>query len=413
MATASARVPPLELSLKEGVMISRRFASIDALRGLAALGVVFSHISQHQSFVQTPATPFWLGAALDQACSYGRVGVTLFFVISGFCIHLRWASIRREGRDAHIDFASFWKKRFRRLYPPFFVALVFYVGVQTWDGTIRWSSFDAYDLVSHLLMVHNFDERTIFSFNGVFWTLAIEEQLYCAYFLLLYMRSRWGWGPTLFVCISGRLAWFALAFAVNNLGYKFRLPHDAGSLAHWFVWALGAISIEAAFGLIKLPAWSLKSKYAVITFAFAAFCQHVSEFHLFGEVGWQLARLAAAPVWGVGCFVVVNKLVAAESQWCANRAAPRYVTFFAALGLFSYSTYLMHSFVLRYVDPAFRGTLGITNSLPVRFLTLVLCVGFSWVFFVCIERPFIAKPVARKSDSPGTTKSSILSPAVS
>ena len=185
-------------------MISRRFASIDALRGLAALGVVFSHISQHQSFVQTPATPFWLGAALDQACSYGRVGVTLFFVISGFCIHLRWASIRREGRDAHIDFASFWKKRFRRLYPPFFVALVFYVGVQTLqDGTNSLElPLDAYDLVSHLLMVHNFDERTIFSFNGVFWTLAIEEQLYCAYFLLLYMRSRWGWGPTLFVCIS-------------------------------------------------------------------------------------------------------------------------------------------------------------------------------------------------------------------
>ena len=394
-------------------MISRRFTSIDALRGLAALGVVFSHVSLHQSFVQTPATPSWLGVALDQASSYGRVGVTLFFVISGFCIHLRWANARREGHDAHVDFASFWKKRFRRLYPPFFVALVLYVGVQTWDGTIRWSSFDAYDLVSHLLMVHNFDERTIFSFNGVFWTLAIEEQLYLAYFLLLYLRTRWGWGPALFVCISGRLAWYSLAFAVNYLGYSFRLPPDGGSLSHWFVWASGAISIEAAFGLIKLPAWSLKPTYAVIILAFAAFCQHVSDSHLFGEVGWQLARLTAAPLWGVGCFVFVNKLVAAESQWGANRATPRYLTFFAALGLFSYSTYLMHTFVLRYLDPAFRGGLEIANSLPMRFLTLLLCVGFSWVFFVCVERPFIAKPASRKSSSPGETKSSILSPAVS
>ncbi len=38
----------------------------------------------------------------------------------------------------------------------------------------------------HLLMLHNLDPNTCYTINGVFWTLAIEEQLYLAYFLLLF-----------------------------------------------------------------------------------------------------------------------------------------------------------------------------------------------------------------------------------
>ena len=38
-----------------------------------------------------------------------------------------------------------------------------------------------------------------------FWTLAIEEQLYLAYFLLLFLRVRWGWGVTIAVCLFARV----------------------------------------------------------------------------------------------------------------------------------------------------------------------------------------------------------------
>ena len=54
----------------------------------------------------------------------------------------------------------------------------------------------------HLLMLHNLDPHTCYTINGVFWTLAIEEQLYLAYFLLLFLRVRFGWGVTIAVCLS-------------------------------------------------------------------------------------------------------------------------------------------------------------------------------------------------------------------
>ena len=69
----------------------------------------------HYSFI-LPAPPdfpeFWFRAAYH-TLEVGSLGVPRFFVISGFCIHLRWA---REGR---IDYRDFWRRRVRRLYPPY------------------------------------------------------------------------------------------------------------------------------------------------------------------------------------------------------------------------------------------------------------------------------------------------------
>ena len=372
-------------------MIPRRFVTIDALRGVAALAVVLTHTVERESFVGLGSIPYWLGLVLDRLFSYGRVGVTLFFCISGFCIHLRWARSVCNGRATSIDFKSFWKRRFLRLYPPFLVAMLIYLVVQTFNGLIRWDAFEIYNLVSHLLMIHNFDERTIYGIEGVFWTLAIEEQLYLAYFVLLFMRNRWGWGRTLLVCIGGRFAWFILAFLVNKTAGGFRLPHEGGCLAHWFVWALGAVSIEMALGITRMPKWSHTNIVAIGCFAAAIASDLVTQYHLLGALGWRLSWVVGEPLWGVGIFVMVNRLIVAEARWRALDRSPRPVVFFASLGLFSYSTYLMHHFVLLYIDPVLSRNLGIANSLASKLLFLPLCYALSWVFFAWIERPFIPK----------------------
>ena len=50
---------------------------------------------------------------------FAFAGIYLFFVISGFCIHLFWAKARAAGVEKPvIDFFTFWKRRVRRLYPP-------------------------------------------------------------------------------------------------------------------------------------------------------------------------------------------------------------------------------------------------------------------------------------------------------
>jgi peptidoglycan/LPS O-acetylase OafA/YrhL len=89
---------------------SRRLRSIDALRGIAALSVVVFHASL---FNQVHSKS-WAGSWPDLAFEWGRFGVWLFFVISGFCIHLRWASEYRADRMPQLDFIAFWTRRFIR-----------------------------------------------------------------------------------------------------------------------------------------------------------------------------------------------------------------------------------------------------------------------------------------------------------
>ena len=47
-------------------------------------------------------------------------------------------------------------------------------------------------LWSHLLLIHNFNPAWIFALNGVFWSIAVEVQLYLLYPLLWKLRARWG-----------------------------------------------------------------------------------------------------------------------------------------------------------------------------------------------------------------------------
>lgn len=81
-------------AIKTEALPGGRLTSIDALRGIAALGVVLYH-AVAQTGNAIPNNLFHYPVKLIQfVSSFGYVGVFLFFVISGFCIHLQWAKAR-------------------------------------------------------------------------------------------------------------------------------------------------------------------------------------------------------------------------------------------------------------------------------------------------------------------------------
>ena len=174
---------------------------------------------------------------LQMGSTFGYIGVFLFFVISGFCIHLQWAKTRAAGESTPIKFGAFWKRRLRRLYPPYIIALTLFLVMTALSVGINITHFFIYDVVMHLFMLHNLDPKTCYSINGVFWTLAIEEQLYLAYFLLLFFRTRLGWAWTLLICLLARVGWMTFSHVVwLKTGIGVPVPEAAlriGSLGRW------------------------------------------------------------------------------------------------------------------------------------------------------------------------------------
>jgi peptidoglycan/LPS O-acetylase OafA/YrhL len=377
------------------VLPTTRLRSIDALRGIAALGVVFYHAVE-QSDKVVPNNLFKYPVRfLQLSTSFGYIGVFLFFVISGFCIHLQWARASANDQEPQIRFGSFWKRRIRRLYPPYLIAMFLFLFLSATSIGLKVTRFFVYDVVMHLLMLHNLDPNTCYSINGVFWTLAIEEQLYLAYFLLLFIRKRWGWGLTLTVCLLARLGWMVFSHVVwLKTGIGVPVPEAAAS--HWFTWALGAIAVEAWLGLIKLPGWCRNLKLASVLIVAASALSHflpsIPKDTIWHDVSWFLMH----PMWGIGFFVFVNRAVLAEDGWMRKATIPTPISMFATLGLFSYSIYLTHELTImeswRWVNP-------VLGQIPnVFLLVLPATILFAWTFFWFCERPFMVRKAEVKAD---------------
>jgi len=366
--------------------------SLDAMRGVAAVVVVVYHALGVAPQTIHVGWQWWLPALAAWVVHFGYAGIFMFFVISGFCIHLHWARARASGVERPvIDFYAFWKRRIRRLYPPYLAALALYLGYNALQTPPDISGFYLWDLGLHLLMLHNVDMRTTYSINAAFWTLAIEEQLYLAYFLLLWLRIRYGWARTLAVCLAARVGWLALG---RILGYSFgvTIPVTEAAATNWFIWALGALGVEAALGIIRLPEWCYRWWAAAAALLLAAslatvlpYVDHVWWMH---DAGWLLMH----PAWGVGFFVMVNGAVRAERRRRESvRRASRLFVGLAGLGLISYSLYLTHLFVLMQWY-----WFGFTQF-HIRTIALVvmtpLSVLFAWLFFRLFERPFMTASV--------------------
>ena len=367
---------------------SIRLRGLDALRGFSALIVVLYHATDMTSKA-APNNVFYYPVRVVQfGISHAYITVFLFFVISGFCIHLQWARARAAGQDPDIRFGEFWKRRFRRLYPPYAIAITLYLLLTAWTVGLELTNFVIYDVVMHLLMIHNFDSHTAYSINGIFWTLAVEEQLYLAYFLLLFIRVRWGWTVTLTVCVLARIGWMVLSHVVW-LKTGFGLPVPESAAVHWFTWALGALAVEAFYGIIKLPRWTSDLRIATVLITAASvistYLPVIPKEWFAHKLGWFLIH----PFWGLGFFLLVNWIVQAELGWVKRLKLPSFIAVYAPIGLFSYSIYLTHELMImqswRWNNPAH---LQIVN---VFLVVLPATVVFAFAFFWFCEKPFMVR----------------------
>ena len=79
------------------------------------------------SFSSARATTRHGSCRLRSPHRWDSVECSSFFVISGFCIHLGWARQEAQAGGATTDFFAFWRRRIRRLYPPYLVVLGLYL----------------------------------------------------------------------------------------------------------------------------------------------------------------------------------------------------------------------------------------------------------------------------------------------
>ncbi len=343
-----------------------RVPALDGLRGLAVAGVLLFH------------------AGFGWAAG-GFLGVSIFFTLSGFLI----TSLLLSERDANgrISLRRFWSRRARRILPAALVALA---GIAVYGLTVA----DAHqaarlpgDGLSALAEVANWrfvlgDQSYAALFSAPspvqhFWSLAIEEQFYLVFPLLLVgmtlwtRRSRRSLGAVVALLAAGSAVLAALTFSPGHDPSRVYYGTDTRAV-ELLVGALLAILltgrerlsgakvrvVAAAAGTIALVA--LVAAWVVV------------------RQGDDLLYRGGLPVHALLVALVITAVMVPGPVRTGLAFAP-----LCALGLISYGVYLYHWPIFLWLSPERTGL----DGAGLFALRLALTLAVAMVSYVWIEQP--------------------------
>ncbi len=382
-------------------LASERILGIDVLRGLAVIAVVFNHLPHyaHGGFRENP----WFFPALMM--DYGYLGVPLFVLISGFCIHRRAAIKQMTTGEASLNWIEFWKKRFWRLYPPYLAAIVFSLGCACLLHERSNDVFDSLvpDLLTHLFLVHNLTALYPGGLgNGAFWSLGMEEQLYLLYFFLfLLIRKRsaiFAAGVAVFTTISWRIlitsAPLASIDSIGGLGMWGMWP-----FSYWMHWALGALAVDAYFGNCRLPKWCSSPRVAILAVTVGLLTNRIT-FEFISKT--SLKSLSVVQAWSgqvslasslgdllitIGFFCMLNWFVQNPDHPAFRNGFNRSI---GSIGKISYAIYLTHFPVLFSLEYYLPFSNSAADWIQRLIVYTCICLLAGVAFFFGIEQWFLA-----------------------
>ena len=158
---------------------------LDALRGIAAFSVFIFHlVQQHGDALPTPVK--WIALK-------GYLGVQLFYILSAITLFLTLHS--RFAKQQVILWKDFFIRRFFRIAPLFYCALLFYLWLYGMGPRYALGSQKAIStlqIASTVFFLNGFHPYWINSIVPVGWSVAVEVIFYCTVpFLFLTIRNMW------------------------------------------------------------------------------------------------------------------------------------------------------------------------------------------------------------------------------
>jgi len=341
-------------------MTPQRYANIDGLRAIAALGVMVEHMFG-DLLRQTPpgAGPMnAVGDLLVHNVSLGRFGVALFFLISGFVVPFSIG-----GERPLLNFAV---SRVFRLYPALWVALAVL-------ATMTWFAGEpprAATVLANMTMA-----PTLFGqawLSPIYWTLFIELVFYILIALLFSVGTLRHVG-VLSVLSLALVAATALPVQLHTHGIA-NLPvqYLGMHLSFLFLGLLLRLWLVERVPGARIAALALVLAQVVAVPSVAAFSL---------ARGDNFIMEGLTPV--VTAYVLAFVVFLAAVRFDRPRSA-----LLARIGLISYSMYLFH-WTVNVMVYRFLPFTGQISDVVTMLICTILTLLVSWLVYRTVERPMI------------------------
>jgi peptidoglycan/LPS O-acetylase OafA/YrhL len=356
------------------------FPHLTGMRFLAAFAVLLFHsfglgreiwgdFSQQMSF-----------KVLAKLFNKGHLGVSFFFVLSGFL--LTSILLRELNLKGKVDIKAFVLRRILRIWPLYFLVVIFGFflfphlpyGQETihefWRYAIFLSNIDE--------IIHGMDDTL--NFLTATWSISVEEQFYlCGALILAIFPFR-------------KKQHFFIFFLLTILGTlifrSFNLGDDRTMYFHTF----SVISDFAIGGLLALIYTNEKfkskfqdlSKWKIVAIYILGFTIFYLEYKLFQGFVFIFQRIVIASFFA---FFIAEQLLSKNSFFKVDS-----IPVLSRLGDWTYGLYLFHCIWIYYLQSIFianNWTSEFYHFVVYLFLVILLSVGSSYLSYRYFESPFL------------------------
>lgn len=214
--------------------LPKKIYSLDVLRGVAALSVVFWHW-QHFFYIGGEPSGFIVEKQPFYNYLYifylhGDLAVELFFCISGFIFYWLYSKRISERKIGAVEFSL---NRLSRLYPLYIltficVAVLQLLYIKSHNSYFVYQINDKFHALLNIFMISAWGMEDGWSFNAPVWSVSIEIMLYTIFFI---------------TCLLGKLRYFAIPFFVISGFHVFQFNYKIGIGLYSFFCGAAAYSV--------------------------------------------------------------------------------------------------------------------------------------------------------------------------
>lgn len=333
-----------------------RIPSLDGLRAISILLVVASHLGGTVGF---PLSHYVTAGVVN----VGALGVSVFFVISGFLI--TGLLLSEQEQTGGIALGRFYYRRTMRIMPPYF-AFVAFVAIAPWANWVQLRPGDLWHALTYTMNYHPDRGWPL----GHTWSLAVEEQFYLLWPMGLLLLGR------------RRAAWFAITvIALAPLVRVFEvmlLPSDSIlrlSQGQSFETVADALAVGCVLALLRVELWGQLWYRRLLASRWCMLLPVV----VFVTPVMRMAMLprAVRGIYALAGVTIVNVSIALLIDWSVRNARGRIGRFLNSrllvkIGVMSYSLYLWQEVFLN------RHARVLVTSFPVNVLLAGLAAAASY-----------------------------------
>ncbi len=356
-----------------------RLDFLDGMRGFAALYVLLYHIQQYYPI--SMKLPIYV-YMITKLFMFGTYAVAVFIVLSGFVLML--PVIKSENHSIKGGPFNFIYRRFRRIFPPYYAALIISLIIIYLFPHLAWGGFSRTSLIAHIFMVHNLNLEWQYGIDPTMWSVATEWDIYFIFILLLLpIWKRFG---NVILLIS--------AFIFSLLPhFLFHGKIDWAAPQYILLFSLGMLGAVISYDTnIKMKKINQNTPWKILSFLFFIL------FIVYMALSKHIRSIGDVHLWFPDIFIgiatvsiILHILVTLQEGSHSKIIRILSSKYSILLGVFSYSLYLTHMCVI----PPLHSYL-ISRHIP-NLLSLILmyvigapvALAFGYAFHLIFERPFL------------------------